>query len=91
MEQVMAGRRKRQFTFRASIADEPMPAAERQAAERLTRLESECADCVRKGRNRRPTEPVIEIALPAGMDVESAQARCTAALAELVTAQAANP
>jgi hypothetical protein len=31
----MAGRQKRQFTFMARIAEEPMPAEEWQAAERL--------------------------------------------------------
>jgi len=31
----MAGRRKRQFTFRASIAADPMPVEEWRAAERL--------------------------------------------------------
>lgn len=35
MEQAMAGRRKRQFTFRASIAQEPMPVEEWHAVERL--------------------------------------------------------
>jgi len=35
LEQTMAGRRKRQFTFKASIAAEPMPAGEWQAVERL--------------------------------------------------------
>jgi len=43
-------------------------------------------------RQRKPRSALrIEVILPSGMDVESAQARCTAALAELVTAQAANP